>query len=321
MVQPSLFLGLFCHEGRLSFGKLQILWSERVVMPNLGLPLSPSNAKLKTEKPAIWRAVAQGDFDGGLPVEAFREAEGGDAVGVEAADVLEVFCGACEVGEVEGLGELAFVGSVEEGGVVDEEAGVLRAGGPGAGEHEVVAEDYHVADGFGAFAVDPVIEGVASAGFGLDDQTAGRIVKGEGVLVEECQFLFQHGAAFGEIPVGFDFEGGAFCFKSDIACLEFAEGVQAAAEVFELSDRLKVALLETGIFLQSSVGLEDTHEAGPTLGEDLDLLFAVCDLFCKALLGFHEEIPPILDEPGVEGLDILQPLADMRGQDNTRLGI
>lgn len=44
-------------------------------------------------------------------------------------------------------------------------------------------------------------------------------------------------------------------------------------------------------------------------------------MFGKALLGFHEEIPSVLDEPGVEGLDILQPLGDMRGQDDACLRI
>lgn len=234
---------------------------------------------------------------------------------------MEVFCDAGEVGEVEGLGELAFVGSVEEGGVVDEEAGALRASRPGAGEHEVVAENDHVADGFGAFAVDPVVEGVAGAGFGLNDEAAGRIVEGEGVLIEEAQFLFKHGPAFGEVAVGFDFEGGAFGFKGDVARFEFAQGFQTAAEVFELSDGLEVALLETGVFFQGSVGLEQAHETGATFSKGLDFLFPVCNLFCKALLGFHEEIASILDEPGVEGLDILQALGDMRGQDDARLGI
>lgn len=180
---------------------------------------------------------------------------------------MEVFGLAGEVGEVEGLGELAFVGSVEEGGVVDEEAGTLQAGSPGAGEHEVVAKDNHVADGFGAFAVDPVVEGVAGAGFGLDDEAAGRIVEGEGVLVEERQFLFQDGSAFGEVAVGFHFEGSALGFEGDVARFEFAEGVQTAAEVFELSNGLKVTLLEAGIFFQSSVGLEQAHETGATFSE------------------------------------------------------
>ena len=54
--------------------------------------------KPEAEKSAIWRAISEGEFDGGTPVEAFREAGGGNAVGVEAAEILEVFALADEVG-------------------------------------------------------------------------------------------------------------------------------------------------------------------------------------------------------------------------------
>ena len=49
-------------------------------------------AKAKPENSTIGRAVAEGDFDCGAPVEAVWKAGGGDAVGVEAAEELEVFC-------------------------------------------------------------------------------------------------------------------------------------------------------------------------------------------------------------------------------------
>jgi hypothetical protein len=49
-------------------------------------------------------------------------------------------------GEFEGFGALAFVHTVEDGAVVDQETGGGGVGGPKAGEYEVVAEDLHVAD-------------------------------------------------------------------------------------------------------------------------------------------------------------------------------
>lgn len=45
--------------------------------------------------------------------------------------------------------------------------------------------------------------------------------------VEKGEFPFQDGAALGEVAVNFDFEGGALGFECDIACLEFAQGVES----------------------------------------------------------------------------------------------
>ena len=72
-----------------------------------------SSPNRKPNKPPSGEPSRRVNFYIATPIEAFGKALSGNAVGVEAAEVLETFGLTGEVGEVEGLGELAFVGTIE----------------------------------------------------------------------------------------------------------------------------------------------------------------------------------------------------------------